>query len=98
VTSDGRLLVAGETDQRAGATLAVPRPGVVLTSTALPPPEADALIAVERRPPWAIIARLPVEGSVRALAAHVAGNRSRVVAAVERGDGTHLLALEVGWP
>lgn len=98
VTSEGRLLGLGDPDQRAGASLAVPRPGILLTSTALPPPEADALVAIERRPPHATVARLPVDGSVRALAARASGNRSRIVAAVEREDGTHLLALEVGWP
>jgi hypothetical protein len=98
VTGDGRLLGLGDRDERVGASLAVPRPGVVVTSTALPPPEADALVAIERRPPGALLARLPVDGSVRALAARPSGNRSRIVAAVERPEGTHLLALEVGWP
>ena len=98
VTSEGHLLGLGEPDQRVGASLAVPRPGIVMTTTALPPPEADALVAIERRPPFATLARLPVDGSVRALAARSAGNRSRIVAAVERDDATHLLALEVGWP
>ncbi len=98
VTSEGRLLGLGDSDQRAGAGLAVPRPGILVTSTTLPPPEADAVVAIERRPPYATLARLPVDGSVRALAARPTGNRSRIVAAVEREDGTHLLALEVGWP
>ena len=98
VAGDGRLLGLGDADQRVGANLAVPRPGVVVTSTALPPPEADALVAIERSPPFAMLARLPVDGSVRALAARPSGNRSRIVAAVERAEGTHLLALEVGWP
>lgn len=98
VTAEGRLLGLGDPDQRVGTSLAVPRQGVVLTSTALPPPEADALVAIERRPPHATLARLPVDGSVRALAARASGNRSRIVAAVEGAEGTHLLALEVGWP
>jgi hypothetical protein len=98
VTSEGRLIGLGDPDQRVGATLAVARPGVVMTSTPLPPPEADALVAIERRAPYATLARLPVDGSVRAIAARASGNRSRIVAAVEREEGTHLLALEVGWP
>jgi hypothetical protein len=98
VTGEGHLRGLGEPDQRVGATLAVPRPGILMTSTPLPPPEADALVVIERRPPYATLARLPVDGSVRALAARPSGARSRVVAAVERADGTHLLALEVGWP
>jgi hypothetical protein len=98
VTGDGRLLGLGDPDQRTGASLAVPRPGILVTSTPLPPPEADALVAIERRPPFATVARLPVDGSVRALAARPSGNRSRIVAAVDADDGTHLLALEVGWP
>lgn len=97
VTGEGRMVGLGDGDQRVGASLAVPRAGVVLTSTALPPPEADALVALERKPPFATLARLPVDGSIRAIAARAAGPRSRIVAAVEREDGTHLLAVEVGW-
>lgn len=102
VAADGVLLTPGadgpHAGPRVGACVATPRPDVLVASTPAPPGARDSLLFLDRRPPHAERARLPVDGSVRALAARTAGARSRVVAAVEDETGTSLLALELGWP
>ncbi|MET0556656.1 MAG: hypothetical protein ABW221_26695 [Vicinamibacteria bacterium] len=99
VGADGTLLTpAGEAGPRVGSCVAAPRLGTLVATAPGPPGTRDALIFLDRRPPHAERARLPVDGSVRALAARAAGARSRIVAAVENEGTTSLLALEIGWP
>jgi hypothetical protein len=102
VGADGMLLAPGGPDgarPRVGCCLAAPRPGTLVTTAPGPPGPRDALLFLDRQAPHAERARLPIDGTVRALAARPAGARSRVVAAVEgEGGDTTLLALEIGWP
>jgi hypothetical protein len=102
VGADGTLLAAGAsepgTGPRVGSCVATPRPDTLVASAPGPPGAHDLLLFLDRRPPYAERARLPVDGAVRALAARAAGARSRVVAAVEGEGGTSLLAFEIGWP
>jgi hypothetical protein len=104
VGADGMLLTPGGPDgrrpgPRVGSCLAAPRPGTLVTTAPGPPGPRDALLFLDRQAPHAERARLPIDGTVRALAARPAGARSRVVAAVEGEAGsTTLLALEIGWP
>ena len=88
-----------ETGPRVGSCVAAPRAGTLVATAPGPPGTRDALLFLDRQPPHAERARLPIDGAVRALAARAAGARSRVVAAVEgEGGSTTLLALEIGWP
>jgi hypothetical protein len=104
IGADGMLLSPGgadgpETGPRVGSCVAAPRPGTLVATAPGPPGTRDALLFLDRQPPHAERARLPIDGAVRALAARAAGARSRVVAAVEgEGGSTTLLALEIGWP
>jgi hypothetical protein len=102
VGADGTLLTPGtggpHAGPRVGSCVAAPRPGTLVVAAPGPPGARDALIFLDALPPHAERARLPVDGSVRALAARAAGARSRVVAAVESEGATFLLALEIGWP
>lgn len=101
VAADGTLLTAaggGSAGPRVGSCLATPRADTLLSTSSAPPGARDALVFLDRRPPYAERARLPVDGAVRALAARLSGARSRVVAAVETAAGTSLVAIEIGWP
>lgn len=92
VDRDGRLLGAsGPTgDLRVGPTLAPLWPHHLAVSTAARPGERDAVLVLSLAPPLAprTIGELPVPGSVRALAAHAAAHRARLVAAVEAPGAT----------
>jgi hypothetical protein len=104
IGADGTLLApgradAGEPGLRVGSCLAAPRAGTLVATAPGAPGARDGLLFLDREPPHAERARLPIDGTVRALAARAAGARSRVVAAVESDGGdTTLLALEIGWP
>jgi hypothetical protein len=111
VDRDGRLIARGAPlggDLRVGPTLAALWPGVVAVSTAAPPGDRDAVLVLALAPPGTaaprVLAELPVAGAVRALAAHAAGRKARVVAAVEStpavgsGRQTRFWVFDLGAP
>lgn len=99
IGADGVLLTPNGPDgPRVGSCLAAPRHDILVTTAPGPPGPRDALLFLERQAPHAERARLPIDGTVRALAARPSGPRARVVAAVEGEGSTTLLALEIGWP
>ena len=80
---------------RVGNALAPLWERFAIASSPLPPGQPDALLLLARGADAAeIVQTLPVDGSVRALAAHVAGRSARVVAAVESSEAG-LLVLEL---
>lgn len=80
---------------RVGNALAPLWERFAIASSPLPPGQPDALLVLERGAEGVeIVETLPLEGSLRALAAHVVGRRARVVAAFESGE-TGLLVLEL---
>lgn len=85
VDREGRLVVAGAPSElRVGPTLAALWPRHAAASTPAPPGERDAVLILSLAPPAPrVIGQLPVDGAVRALAAHVSERTARVVAAVE---------------
>jgi hypothetical protein len=95
VMDDGTLLQADRAGGlRVGTALAPLWEPFALASAPLPPGQGDALLLLERGAAGAAIAEtLPVDGSIRALAAQVAGRRARVVVAVEPSEAG-LLVLE----
>ena len=111
VDREGHLLgTSGPSGElRVGPTLAPLWPRHLAVSSAAPPGERDAvlILALASRAAPRVISELPVAGSVRALAAHVAAQTARLVAAVETparedmaggGVQTHLVVFELATP
>jgi hypothetical protein len=99
VSPEGKLTWAGETVEspRVGPTVAALWPGVIAASSTAPPGEADALLLLKREASGPrLFGRLPMDGSVRALASRRRDEGARLVAAVEEAPGaTHLLVMDL---
>lgn len=99
VSPEGHLTWAGETLQspRVGPTLTRPWPATLVTSTAAPPGEVDALLVIAREASGLrIVARIPVEGSVRALASQRRNRGARLAFAAENSTGiVHLFFIDL---
>jgi hypothetical protein len=111
VDREGRLLPAGAAGElRVGPTLAALWPRHLAASSAAPPGERDTvlILSLAQGAPPRVVSELPVEGAVRALAAHVDGRKARLVAAVEAarldagGPGaatqTYLIVFDLAQP
>lgn len=107
VRPDGRLLRARpdgpeDTGLRVGSALAGLWPGIVAASSPRPPGTADEVLLLSLDPSPAVASRLPVEGTITALAGASAGSTAELVAAVaepgrEQAAGTtHLEVFRVG--
>lgn len=105
VSGAGRLGVVGRgwTDLRVGGAIAPLWRGMAAASSPEPPGSPDAVFVVEAIQPASsggtpaarIVATIPVDGSVRALASTARGEAFLLAAAVEDRDGTRLVLLEI---
>jgi hypothetical protein len=97
--ADGRFFAGLRPDpeQRVGSVLARPWPDVVLASTTAAR-APDALLLLRVGPPAHVIARLDVDGLIRAFAVHTEGHLGRVVLAVEDGSGYALMRVDLHRP
>lgn len=85
-----------DTGLRAGPALATLWPGTLAAASPSPPQEADAVFLFQRDDTdLRLLESLPMAGSVRALAARVRAGVARLVAAIEEGDGVHLLVVDL---
>jgi hypothetical protein len=82
---------------RVGPTLAALWPGVFAASSAEPPGGDDSVLLIARDADGVrVVARLRVDGAVRAIAGHGNGDGARLVAAVEEPSGPmHLVVMDV---
>ncbi len=99
VSPEGGLITLGGVDEsgvRVGPTLAWPFPGILVASSAAPPGEADALVFFElHEGALSVLEPVPVQGSVRALAARRGGETAHLVAAVEEKGRDYLLSVDL---
>lgn len=98
VSADGRLRVVGLEgpggELRVGPALAALWEGLLAASSADPPGSEDSLLLIAREEGGPrMVDRLPVQGAIRALAAHGRGEIVRLVAAVEEPGGTTRLVV-----
>jgi hypothetical protein len=99
VDPSGRLLIlsaegASPTGLTAGPTLAGLGRGVVATSSAAPPGAPDSVLILERAEgDLHVRGRLPVPGSLRALAGRRLGREGRLAAALETDTGQTVVLL-----
>jgi len=103
VDGDGHLLLAAvdaPQELRVGPSLAGLWPGFLAASAPDPPSGRDSILVVDTQAgPAHVVATIPVEGTVRALASRMEGRVARLVVAVEEAAGTaHLLVLDLGPP
>lgn len=95
VDAEGRLLLGArpEAEPRVGSALARPWPDLLIasTTTALAP---DALLLLRPGPPTRPLARVELNGLIRALATHTDGSAGIAVAAVEDGAGHTIVRVD----
>lgn len=104
VSADGRLLLArreaapaASSDLRAGSAVVQPWPDVLVASS--PTPDApDALLVVRTGSPARLLARVPMNGRIRALAVRAEGPNGVVLAAIEDESGHALMRVDLRQP